>query len=189
MRKIALLSTLLPFFATASAQEDGTGFRLRFQEANQCAWGVTIPVNTTHNGGNRHGSLQERNYGLIWTCWMQENYPASILDMKFEKGFQFGSFRNSQNQPLSIVGPSTRVRVFGLTEPLFHKEISFFAGAKIFVASYGLRNGKDSVIAPLLTWSRGVEYRATQHLTLGLLEEVPLGAGVRTRMVTLAWKM
>jgi hypothetical protein len=156
---------------------------LQFADANQCDWSVTVPVNTTHPGGNRRGTLQERNYGIIFGCQVRENYPITIFGLPFERGYQIGSFRNSQNQSLHLVGVSGRVTAFSFQEPFFRKEIQFVFGLKASAGAYVLRNGSDVVYGVLPTHNRGLFLTTSKDTRVGLVEERVIRAGIRTRMI------
>lgn len=185
MKKATLLSLL--FVHSFSMAGTGIHFRsmegLRFDDANQCDWSVTIPVNTTHPGGNRGGRLQERNYGIIFGCQVRENYPITIFGLPFERGYQIGSFRNSQNQSLHLVGVSGRITALSFQEPLFRKEMRFVFGLKTSAGAYVLRNGSDVVYGVLPTHNRGLFMATSKYTRFGLVEERVVVAGIRTRMI------
>jgi hypothetical protein len=151
-------------------------------EVSRKGLGVNFATLVGH-GTLRRGTLQERNYGIIFGCQVRENYPITIFGLPFERGYQIGSFRNSQNQSLHLVGVSGRVTAFSFQEPFFRKEIQFVFGLKASAGAYVLRNGSDVVYGVLPTHNRGLFLTTSKDTRVGLVEERVIRAGIRTRMI------
>ncbi len=166
-----------------ASESDAFRLNLRFEKAGRCDWSVTIPLNTSHPGGNRRGALEERNYGVIWVCAPRSNDPTSLLGFTLRPEYLLGSFENSQSRPLTIAGGGLRLSINSFQEPFLRRRLESSVGVKIFAAEYVRRNGRDVERVPLPTWNRTIRYHVTSRTWFGLTEERVLRANTRTRMI------